>query len=249
MSKPLIGIASMPFKVEYADTLPSDIKHEEADALWRLMRLFCKIGKGISAAGGVPVALTVSDDGKYIDSIAEKLDGFVFSGGTSIEPSFYAMENSSFGMPDVKRDAFEISLARKIIAMDKPFLGFCRGCQLLNVACGGSLIQYLPAIDPKLKLHFRPDVLHGYVHEVKIIRPELFASKDKTIKVNSIHRQAIGKLGAGLEVSAMTEDGITEGVFMKNAKYIRAVQWHPECLFEEDEVQMSIFRSFVEASS
>ena len=118
---------------------------------------------------------------------------------------------------------------------------------MLNVILGGTLIQDLPAVDEKWTLHSRSDVMRGYVHEVKILSPWLFPNHSgETMPVNSMHHQAIGRLSKHLQAAAVADGGIIEAVSVPAYKWAVGVQWHPECLAEDDAVQMDIFRALVE---
>ena len=107
-------------------------------------------------------------------------------------------------------------------------------------------MQDLPAVRPEWTLHRRPDVMKGYVHDVTIKAPWLFPSAHgTTLRVNSMHHQAIGKLSRKAEAAAVTEDGIIEAIWAPACKFAAAVQWHPECLWEEDPIQADLFTMFV----
>lgn len=114
------------------------------------------------------------------------------------------------------------------------------------MALGGSLIQDLPDVKDDWGLHRRPDIVRGYVHDVKITVPTLFPNnRGETMKVNSMHHQAVGRLAKQAEAAARTEDGIIEAIWAPAYKYAVGVQWHPECLAEDDGVQADIFRAVV----
>lgn len=237
----------MPFQRAWENIALSEMDGEELEYFWLLSRLTSKIISCVRAAGGSPLALTPTEDEREIEDLALKLDGFVFAGGQDIAPSFYEEESCGSHAPDVARDNFETSLCRAALAHNKPLLGVCRGCQLLNVVLGGTLVQDLPSLDEKLKLHSRSDVTRGYVHDVKILAPRLFPNHEgETMRVNSMHHQAIGRLSNHLKAAAETEDGIVEAVFAPEYRWAVALQWHPECLALDDSIQMDIFRMLVE---
>ena len=243
--RPLIGIPTSPFKHSYSEITPVNIDKEEFDYFWLLSVLTEKIVSCVRAAGGVPL-LTATRDAQEIKAAASKLDGFVFAGGSDIAPAFYGEEDRGTISPDLDRDSFELALCREALEKNRPLLGICRGCQLLNVALGGSLIQDLPDVKDDWGLHRRPDIVRGYVHDVKITVPTLFPNnRGETMKVNSMHHQAVGRLAKQAEAAARTEDGIIEAIWAPAYKYAVGVQWHPECLAEDDGVQADIFRAVV----
>lgn len=244
--RPLIGIPTSPFKHSYSEITPVNIDKEEFDYFWLLSVLTEKIVSCVRAAGGVPLLLTATRDTQEIKAAASKLDGFVFAGGSDIAPAFYGEEDRGTISPDLDRDSFELALCREALEKNRPLLGICRGCQLLNVALGGSLIQDLPDVKDDWGLHRRPDIVRGYVHDVKITVPTLFPNnRGETMKVNSMHHQAVGRLAKQAEAAARTEDGIIEAIWAPAYKYAVGVQWHPECLAEDDGVQADIFRAVV----
>ena len=244
--RPLIGIPTSPFKHSYSEITPVNIDKEEFDYFWLLSVLTEKIVSCVRAAGGVPLLLTATRDAQEIKAAASKLDGFVFAGGSDIAPAFYGEEDRGTISPDLDRDSFELALCREALEKNRPLLGICRGCQLLNVALGGSLIQDQPDVKDHWGLHRRPDIVRGYVHDVKITVPTLFPNnRGETMKVNSMHHQAVGRLAKQAEAAARTEDGIIEAIWAPAYKYAVGVQWHPECLAEDDGVQADIFRAVV----
>ena len=211
--RPLIGIPTSPFKHSYSEITPVNIDKEEFDYFWLLSVLTEKIVSCVRAAGGVPLLLTATRDAQEIKAAASKLDGFVFAGGSDIAPAFYGEEDRGTISPDLDRDSFELALCREALEKNRPLLGICRGCQLLNVALGGSLIQDLPDVKDDWGLHRRPDIVRGYVHDVKITVPTLFPNnRGETMKVNSMHHQAVGRLAKQAEAAARTEDGIIEAI-------------------------------------
>lgn len=245
--RPLIGVPTLPFQRRWENAALDEIDGEELKYFWLLSRLTSKIISSVRAAGGAPLALTPAEDEREIEKLATKLDGFVFAGGQDIAPSFYGEESRGSRAPDIERDHFETALCRAALERDKPLLGICRGCQLLNVVLGGTLTQDLPAVDEKWTLHSRSDVMRGYVHEVKILSPWLFPNHSgETMPVNSMHHQAIGRLSKHLQAAAVADGGIIEAVSAPAYKWAVGVQWHPECLAEDDAVQMDIFRTLVE---
>ena len=245
--RPLIGVPTLPFQRRWENAALEEIDGEELKYFWLLSRLTSKIISSVRAAGGAPLALTPAEDEREIEKLAAKLDGFVFAGGQDITPSFYGEESRGSRAPDIERDHFETALCRAALERDKPLLGICRGCQLLNVVLGGTLTQDLPAVDEKWTLHSRSDVMRGYVHEVKILSPWLFPNHSgETMPVNSMHHQAIGRLSKHLQAAAVADGGIIEAVSAPAYKWAVGVQWHPECLAEDDAVQMDMFRALVE---
>jgi gamma-glutamyl-gamma-aminobutyrate hydrolase PuuD len=155
----------------------------------------------------------------------DEVGGIVLTGGTDVDPALYgATPHPETSQPDRERDDYESALLREAISRDMPVLCICRGMQLLNVVCGGTLLQDIPN-------H------RGAIHDVVYTDGE-------RITVNSRHHQAVGQLGQGLVVSAKDpSDGIVEEVVMPGRRFVLGVQWHPEEMLD-DPVQRRLFERF-----
>ena len=246
--RPLIAVATNPFYSSYADVPLKDMKEESMDYFWLLSRLTEKICMSVRAAGGVPMLLTASNIEDEAASAAARANGFIFAGGEDTDPSYYEMDSMGTIAPNKSRDSFEFMLFRHAFKAHKPILGICRGCQLINIALGGTLHQNLPDVKEAWALHRRSDVMEGYVHDVEVLRPEFFPPHNgRLMKVNSMHHQAIDRLAPELCVTAATEDGLVEGVALPQDGHLVGVQWHPECLSASDAVNADIFAALVRA--
>jgi putative glutamine amidotransferase len=189
--------------------------------------------EAVRRAGGLAVMLApdpalVEDPGEALDLV----DGLVLAGGADIDPASYGArphEKTAGTVPE--RDAFEIAMARGAIERDMPLLGICRGMQLLNVACGGTLLQHLP---DRFGHHEHRRVVGSFdgadhdvvVHEgtlaMRVVGEERHATK-------SHHHQGIDRLGEGLIVSAVSAmDGLPEAIELSESRFVLGVQWHPE---------------------
>lgn len=184
-------------------------------------------------AGGLPVHLPMEADPR---DFSDYLHGVLLTGGADIEPAHYGRVPDGFGFYESERDEFELSLLDGAVERELPVLGICRGLQLINVHLGGTLNQHIPT-------HARYDMPpHSSIHEVKF-EPEtrlglLYgpkASQDQPLKVNSLHHQTVDRLGDGLRVGAVSEDGVIEGIETPGRDLL-AVQWHPEMMLEPEPV-------------
>ncbi|WP_232726217.1 gamma-glutamyl-gamma-aminobutyrate hydrolase family protein [Bacillus sp. FJAT-42315] len=204
----------------------------------------------IQKGGGVPIAIPLIDDEDYIESIVDHLDGLLLTGGSDINPQLYGQPYKK-GLGDINplRDAFEMKLLEKAIKKQIPILGICRGLQLLNIFFGGTLIQ-------DMDQHHQTDLNHaGYMgprwniaHKVKLAKGSVFyhCFEKEEIEVNSFHHQIIDTLGQGLEITALSEDEVVEGIVHKDYPFVVAVQWHPEMMFEVHQEQLKLFKLFVD---
>ncbi len=162
------------------------------------------------------------------------LDGLILQGGADVSPQSYG---GTAEVPewsgDRIRDLYEIELIREFMMQGKPVLGICRGCQLINVAMGGTLCQDIPSHIEGAIAH-RDDALYdGYHHPIRIVPGSglsgLYPKQGETPLVTSIHHQCVDKLGSDLVVEAVSPtDGIVEAIRHVGKSYLVGVQWHPE---------------------
>ncbi len=164
---------------------------------------------------------------------AELLDGLVLQGGADVSPHVYGQEplNPAWA-GDPVRDRYEIELIEGFLQLGKPLLGICRGCQLLNVAFGGSLYQDLPSQRPDARTHVDAAMYDELLHGIEFVpgsRLSVLYGPDCVPVVNSIHHQAIDRLGGDLVVEARSlEDGVVEAIRGIGSLAVSGVQWHPE---------------------
>jgi putative glutamine amidotransferase len=178
-------------------------------------------------------------------SYAEHLDGLVLQGGADIAPESYGetpLDPEWAG--DRVRDRYEIDLFNAFVAAGKPVIGICRGCQLINVALGGTLFQDIPTQVAKAISHRDSDMYERALHDVNFIAGTRLAQMYPALthaKINSIHHQAVKDLGRDLVVEALgVPDGIVEAIRWRGPSYVFGMQWHPEflALAELDETQL-----------
>lgn len=138
-------------------------------------------------------------------------------------------------------------LLETILDDDKPILGICRGIEFLNVALGGTLYQDIPVqVKTKTEHHQTPP----YDIPIMLEETELYGLLgEQKMKVNSYHHQAIKQLSPKLKAMAVSEDGLVEGVYMPEKKFVWAVQWHPEFSYQTDENSRKIFQAFVDSAT
>ncbi len=206
--------------------------------------------KGIEISDGIPIMLPLTTDMDTLDRISNEFDGFLFTGGQDVGPGLYGEETlPCCGEICKERDIMEKYLLERIIELDKPALGICRGIQIFNAALGGTLYQDLNKQHPSDTEHHMSAPYDRAVHSVRICSgtPLSKIINADIIGVNSYHHQAIKELSPQLKAMAISEDGLIEGVYMPDKTFILALQWHPEFSFRSDTNSLEIFRNFVKA--
>ena len=203
-------------------------------------------------AGGVPVLIPslIAEDGW--DAIYSRIDGILFSGGGDIGMEYSPGEpHPRIDDVDLARDAIELKTVQAAALDGKPFLGICRGCQVVNVALGGNLYTHIPDQLPNAIDHSYPGNMRTVlVHEVKIDEgtqtAEIFG--EPIIKVNSLHHQGLKDIAPSIRVSGHAPDGLVEAIELPDHPFGLAVQWHPEWLTDQEGTR-NLFRKFVQASN
>lgn len=163
---------------------------------------------------------------------AEALDGLLLQGGNDIAPETYGetpLAPEWHG--DRVRDRYELDLLQRFMQAGKPVLGICRGCQLINVAFGGTLFQDLPTQRPADVAHLDSAHYERNMHPLQLVQGTPLAALYPGLceaQVNSIHHQAVKDLGRELEVQAHAPDGLVEAIRWRGPSYVFGMQWHPE---------------------
>ena len=206
--------------------------------------------ESIDRAGGLPLMLPLTDREEDIARFVEICDGFLFVGGPDIEPWRFGQELlPECGPQNKERDAMEWKLMEAALAADKPIFGVCRGIQVLNTVLGGTLYQDIPSQYKTELCHSMPEPPYNRTaHLFRVVEGTPLAKLPCAEGVNSRHHQAILDLAPGLEIMAYAADGIIEAVRMPEKRFVWAVQWHPEAFWEEEGLNIELFRAFVEAA-
>jgi putative glutamine amidotransferase len=202
----------------------------------------------ISDAGGLPVLIPLNLSNNDLDILLPRLDGILFTGGYDVDPQEYGNRpHPKVEGIDADRDRVEMHLLQALIQVGKPFLGICRGCQVINVAMGGTLFEDLPEQFLRRVQHDNHDQPRNYLaHHVEIDPNSHLAKILKTddAQVNSLHHQGVRQLAQTLRAAVIAPDGLIEAFELPNYSFGLAVQWHPEEL-QEYEPMRSLFQAFV----
>jgi putative glutamine amidotransferase len=220
MARPLIGVCAAIEPASFG------VWREQPTVLLPL-----SYSRAIHGAGGMMAMLppdrrASEDPGELLD----RLDALVLGGGADIDPESQgaAAHPETVGTnPD--RDRFEIALALGALERGMPLLGVCRGMQVLNVACGGTLDQHIPE---RLghDLH-RPVPGSWAEHDVRIEPGSLTAAVAGTerLTVKSHHHQGMDRIADGLKATAWaTDDDSVEAIESQDGGFVLGVLWHPE---------------------
>lgn len=205
--------------------------------------------QAVVRAGGIPVLLPIATPLADCGRLTALLDGLLVPGGVDMAPQFFGEQPpKEVTCVDRALDEFELELIRNVSRAGKPMLCICRGCQVVNVAFGGTLYQDIPTQCPQAHGHYQNTASRseGY-HTVTVAPGTVLASAvgEGELLTNSYHHQAVKDVAPGFTVCARTEDGIVEGI--ENAGgAILGVQWHPECMEERYPVFRGLFSWLVD---
>ena len=208
--------------------------------------------EGIIDAGGMPVLLPLTEDESVIDDAVAMCDGFAVPGGQDVDPARWGVEGYDPKLLCPERDAFEFALVKRVLAADKPLFTTCRGTQLLNVACGGTLCMDVPSLGaPEGMTQWRhTGILTTPAHPVNVEEGSLLSrcvGGAAQIQVNSAHHCCVGRLGEGVRLTGVATDGVPEAIELPDKRFCLGVQWHPEYTWSYLDSDMGLWREFVAA--
>lgn len=207
--------------------------------------------RAITQFGGVPIVLPnlVIDE---ITEIANTINGLLLTGGGDIDPTLFGEEPlPGLGNIVPERDLFEVALVKRMLELNKPILGICRGAQIMSIAMGGDMYQdiYSQKDGPLLQHDQLAPNWHGS-HFVEVTEGSLLrkiVGMDK-FKVNSYHHQALRNMPEGFIVSGVASDGVIEAFESTKHPFALGIQWHPESLLTKgDASSRAIFETFMNA--
>jgi putative glutamine amidotransferase len=204
--------------------------------------------EAIENAGAVALPIPIIRDPQRLRQLYELLDALLLPGGADVEPRRYgavARDDSRLTVaPEL--DEVEFRLAEWALADGLPLLGICRGIQVLNVACGGTLWQDLQIEGAAHESHDQ-EPRDALVHELDVEPESLLARTIGTthLRVNSLHHQAIRDLGGSLRAVAHSSDGLIEGVELADHDFVLGIQCHPEELSKKEQWAARLFAGLV----
>lgn len=205
----------------------------------------------ILQAGGIPVLIPYMNV-TLLAQMLKQVQGILIPGGIDIDANLFSHDiHPQCGKIDPMWDELDITVIRIALARNLPLLGICRGCQILNVACGGSLIQDIPS-QTQSQINHRPEAPKWYAtHEISI-QPDSKLSQilhTTNTRVNSFHHQAVLQVAPGFQVTAVANDGIIEAIESVEHDYVIGVQWHPELMLDYYPEFKNLFSELIRAAS
>jgi putative glutamine amidotransferase len=216
MSRPVIGICAAIERARWG--------------AWDTLVLLSPRNYSLAVQREGAVAVMLSPDDAIADDpdqLLDMLDGLILAGGSDVDPATYGADSHEETRgTNADRDRFEVALARAALDRDMPVLGICRGMQMLNVACGGTLVQHLDEV----QTHRHTPGSFGD-HDVELEEDSLAAraAGAPRVSVKSHHHQGVDRLGDGLAVTGRSpDDGVIEAVEIPERQFALGVLWHPE---------------------
>ncbi len=216
MSRPVIGICAAIERATWG--------------AWETLVLLSPRTYSLAVQRAGAIALMLSPDDAMADDpqqLLDMLDGLILAGGSDVDPASYGAEpEPETRGTNADRDRFEAALARAALERDMPVLGICRGMQMLNVACGGTLVQNIDGLETH-----RHTLGQFGDHEVELDAGSLAARAVGTgrTSVRSHHHQGVDRLGEGLRVTGHSpSDDLVEAIEMPDHRFALGVLWHPE---------------------
>lgn len=231
--KPRIGISMNYHKTE-EDTECAYLDRHYFDVLAEL--------------GAMPIPVIPTEDVILLDAIVKQLNGVLFTGGLDMDPSLWDEDmHKEARLLHPRRQRFDLMLYEQVQKHRLPVMGICLGLQMINVAHGGSLYQYLPEINDQID---HGDEDNTTTHKVTLEpRSQIHHwLQIDHITVPSCHQQGIHRLGKGLIASGTTEDGLAEAIERPGYPFLLAVQWHIERDMQQS-ISRTLFDAFLEAAA
>jgi putative glutamine amidotransferase len=242
-------MAGLPLPARPLIAIPSRFSHQASALRHRAMVGSRNLIAAVYAAGGEPLLVhPVAPDGVVTDDeVAARLrwaDGILLPGGGDLAAQWSGQaDHPTLYDVDLEQDAFDLAAARVALAAGVPVLAVCRGTQVVNVVRGGTLVQDMDEHGGEIGHH------RNHVHHITVDHGTLAGSiVGESVEVSCYHHQCLAELGAGLVVTARSEEGVVEAVELPGAAgWFLGIQWHPEDTWETDPQQLDVLRAFVAA--
>lgn len=185
--------------------------------------------------------------GRIDAEILHHLHGLILSGGGDVDPKYFGAElqGAEEHSIDHKRDELELNLSRAALDLNMPIFGICRGCQVLNVAAGGGMIQHFDGHrSPKDSTRFHDVIVTPQSRFHQIVGVDSFV-------VNTFHHQGMDRASIAPifvpSAVASPDNWLVEAYESPTHDWVVGVQWHPERTFELGESHLRLWHSFLAA--
>jgi len=208
----------------------------------------------LTQCGAFPMIVPVVEDAlPCLPQYMERMDGLLLVEGDDIEPKRYAARKANrkyLHKTFPLKDEIEIRLLREALRRAIPILGICRGSQLLNVVCGGTLYLDVQKERGTDRAHIDMENYDTYRHPVDVVPDTPLARwyRRKALKVNSYHHQGIRELATRFRPMAHADDGLIEGFYDPKAEFVMGLQFHPERMLKDYAGNLKVWKAFVAAT-
>lgn len=177
------------------------------------------------------------------------MKGLLLVEGEDIEPKNYAFQPENLEHLEkthALKDTIELRLVRHALRNKLPILGICRGSQLLNVVCGGTLYGDVQKEKRSPLQHMDVHHYDSYRHPITIVAGSPLAKwyRSEALRVNSYHHQGVRGLAPRFQPMAYAEDGLIEAFYDPRAEFVVGLQFHPERMLEEKAGNRKIWTAF-----
>lgn len=208
--------------------------------------------KAVRLSGGSPILIPALPPESEVEAYLTVCDGFLLPGGGDFTPFLFNEEpHTKIGETNLGLDVFQIHFTEEILKTKKPVLGICRGMQVMNAACGGTIYQDLSLQPGEVFLHMQTSQNRSDVsHQVSIKKGcLLYSIIGSSIFTNSFHHQSVHLLGNQVCSCGHTSDGTIEAIEIENHPFAVGVQWHPEAMFFTSAHMRKLFSVYINAAT
>lgn len=201
----------------------------------------------------LPVLVPVVDGARAcLPGYVKDMRGLLLVEGEDIEPKHFRATRGNYKYLEKThplKDRIELQLIGHALRNRLPILGICRGSQLLNVACGGTLFGDVQKEKKSRLKHIDFAHYDTYRHSISILAATPLRKwyGRETLRVSSYHHQGIRDLASRFEPMALANDGLIEAYFDPKMDFLVGLQFHPERMLEEPAGNWRIWSAFAKA--